>query len=278
MSKPFMMLYIGDYLADTTHFSTEQHGAYLLLLFALWRREGYLPKDDRVLAKVAGLTLKKWRATASPIMALLTVEDGQITQRRLLCELQKVNVKSQKASQAGKASAAAKALKSQEAVPRIVAPELEQGASSQGGNHNQNHNQNKKEKKPPAVAGALAAPVIVPGWISPQAWQGYCEMRRGKRAPMTDRAKALVIKELEQLMRQGHDPNAVLDQSTQNAWTDVYELKSKDSKHGKPTANRNFLSAAASFIDEQFTLAAEPGNQGPDSPASGGAVVPLLPA
>jgi uncharacterized protein YdaU (DUF1376 family) len=278
MSKPFMMLYIGDHLADTTHLSTEQHGAYLLILFALWRREGYLPNDDKILANVAGLTPGKWRAICAPIMALLTVEDGQITQRRLLSELRKANAKSQQRSAAGRASAAAKPLKSLQVVPTDVAPPLERGVNGRGGNQNQNQNQNKKEKKPPAAAGALALAVSMPVWICPQAWQGYCEMRQRKRAPLTDRAKALVIKQLEQLMRQGHDPTAVLDQSTQNSWTDVYALKNKDSKHGKPTANHNFLSAAASFIDEQVTFAAGSGIESPDSPASGGALVPLLPA
>ena len=39
------------------HLSTEQHGAYLLLLFHLWRR-GILHDDDVVLAQITGLSRK----------------------------------------------------------------------------------------------------------------------------------------------------------------------------------------------------------------------------
>ena len=49
-----MPVYIGDYLADTMHLSTEQHGAHLLLLFHLWRR-GILHDDDVVPAQITGL-------------------------------------------------------------------------------------------------------------------------------------------------------------------------------------------------------------------------------
>jgi hypothetical protein len=65
----------------------------------------------------------------------------------------------------------------------------------------------------------------LPDWIQPDAWKGYEDMRGRIRKPMTDRARKLVIKELEKLRDEGHDPAAVLDRSTLKGWTDVYALK-----------------------------------------------------
>jgi uncharacterized protein YdaU (DUF1376 family) len=59
MNRPWMPLYVGDYLGDTGHLTTTQHGAYLLLMMHYWRK-GELPDGDRQLCKIAKLPLKTW--------------------------------------------------------------------------------------------------------------------------------------------------------------------------------------------------------------------------
>ena len=60
MARAWMPLYVGDYLRDTMHLSTVQHGAYCLLLFYYWNTGG-LPDDDRQLARIAGMSVRQWR-------------------------------------------------------------------------------------------------------------------------------------------------------------------------------------------------------------------------
>jgi uncharacterized protein YdaU (DUF1376 family) len=71
----WMPVYIGDYLADTIHLSTEQHGAYLLLLFHLWRR-GSLQDDDVVLAKITGLSPNVWLLCRAVLAEFFEIHDG----------------------------------------------------------------------------------------------------------------------------------------------------------------------------------------------------------
>jgi uncharacterized protein YdaU (DUF1376 family) len=59
MKRPWMPLYVGDYLGDTGHLTTAQHGAYLLLMMHYWRK-GELPDDDSQLSKITKLPLKTW--------------------------------------------------------------------------------------------------------------------------------------------------------------------------------------------------------------------------
>ena len=59
MKRPWMPLYVGDYLGDTGHLTTAQHGAYLLLMMHYWRK-GELPDGDRQLSKITKLPLKTW--------------------------------------------------------------------------------------------------------------------------------------------------------------------------------------------------------------------------
>lgn len=65
----------------------------------------------------------------------------------------------------------------------------------------------------------------LPDWVPEQQWASFCEMRRKARHPLTDHAKKLILAELDRLRGDGHDPGAVLDQSTANAWRGVFPLK-----------------------------------------------------
>lgn len=74
MSAPFMQLYVADYLGDTRHLTTEQHGAYLLILMTMWRSGGRLQNDAKKLARIAGLTGYRWRTISADVLALLAVD------------------------------------------------------------------------------------------------------------------------------------------------------------------------------------------------------------
>lgn len=111
MSSPFMQLYVADYLGDTRHLTTEQHGAYLLLLMTMWRSDGVLSSDPSKLARIAGLTVAKWKRISDDILAFFTPCEGGLTQGRLAAELTIADEKSEKRSQSGRAGGRAKALK-----------------------------------------------------------------------------------------------------------------------------------------------------------------------
>lgn len=85
MSKPdtWMPLHVRDYLADTTHLTTEQHGAYCLLLMAAWMRGGQLPADDAQLAQIARMTPAQWKGCQTVLKPFFTLEGDAYTQKRL---------------------------------------------------------------------------------------------------------------------------------------------------------------------------------------------------
>jgi phage replication O-like protein O len=68
---------------------------------------------------------------------------------------------------------------------------------------------------------------VLPDWVDVNIWDSFLEMRRKKKAIPTEHAKDLIIKELMKLRDSGNEPNAVLEQSTLNNYTDVYPLKNK---------------------------------------------------
>ena len=68
-TRPWMPLYIADYRADTARLSTAEHGAYLLLIMEYWHAGG-LPDDDKLLARIAGMSGRQWKKAKPTIQPL----------------------------------------------------------------------------------------------------------------------------------------------------------------------------------------------------------------
>jgi uncharacterized protein YdaU (DUF1376 family) len=103
-APPYMKLYVADYHGDTTHLSALEHGAYLLLLMAMWRAGGRLPSDDARLAKLAKVTPEQWAEIRSTILDFFQRRGGRITHKRIAEEMAKyeaVSLKRKAASEKG---------------------------------------------------------------------------------------------------------------------------------------------------------------------------------
>jgi uncharacterized protein YdaU (DUF1376 family) len=115
----WMPVFIGDYLADTMHLSTEQHGAYLLLLFHLWRR-GTLQDDDGALAQITGLSKSAWSQARQVLSEFFQIHDGLWRHGRVERERLRVTAKQLSNSKQAKLAAARRWGKPELLLPGMI--------------------------------------------------------------------------------------------------------------------------------------------------------------
>jgi hypothetical protein len=92
----------------------------------------------------------------------------------------------------------------------------------------------------------------LPDWIPIDAWNGWVEMRMIRKKPLTDRAYNQAISKLDTLRAKGQNITEVLDRSTMNSWTDLYEIKEqKNGTTNRTTGNprnENGFAAALRYV------------------------------
>jgi uncharacterized protein YdaU (DUF1376 family) len=104
----YMPLYVGDYLGDTQHLSTVEHGAYMLLLMAYWSQGHALPNNNRKLARIARLSDDEWQGVKDTILELFEAKGETLTHKRVELELEGLRRRIEQAKAAGEASGRAR--------------------------------------------------------------------------------------------------------------------------------------------------------------------------
>jgi uncharacterized protein YdaU (DUF1376 family) len=83
-----MPLWTDAYLGDTTHLTTIEHGAYLLLLITAWRSKAHcLPDDNKLLCQYCKLDHRQWRRIRPRLEAFFEINSGYWFHLRLLDEI-----------------------------------------------------------------------------------------------------------------------------------------------------------------------------------------------
>jgi uncharacterized protein YdaU (DUF1376 family) len=105
MNRPWMPFYVPDYLGDTGHLSTLEHGAYMLLIMHYWMNGG-LPEKEAQLARIVRLSVPEWQEIAPTLRAFF--HDGW-KHKRVEEELADSAARYERRAKAGKKGGDAKA-------------------------------------------------------------------------------------------------------------------------------------------------------------------------
>ena len=117
----------------------------------------------------------------------------------------------------------------------------------------------KRDTEPSMEPSRNIDRVALPDWLPMDAWNGWVEMRKQRKRPLTDRATNRAINKLDAIRAKGHDIAELLDRSTINGWLDIYEPKetNRAGNSAKPTEPTNAMvraviaSQARRTADEQ---------------------------
>lgn len=154
----YMPLVIGDYVKDTLDLTTEEHGAYFLLLISMWNAGGELPDDPQRLAALAKVSRKRWPVLWATIgRFFMPAGDGKVTQKRLKGELEAARGRSRVASVKGKRGNDLRWSGHRSSDPPAI-PQRSQGdrsssSSSSSGREEEKRSGSLRDPSPPLAAG-----------------------------------------------------------------------------------------------------------------------------
>ena len=73
-------------------------------------------------------------------------------------------------------------------------------------------------KKPKKQPDPKTQPNPLPPWVPTEAWDAWEDMRRRLRKPLTDYARDLAVKRLDDLRGEGWDPERIINLAIESGW------------------------------------------------------------
>lgn len=183
----WMPLYIADYLADTMRLTTEQHGAYLLLLMDYWR-SGPLPDNDQVLASIARLPIDRWMETRGLLLGFFSVSDGFWNHKRADAEMAKAQAFRERQRNNGSKGGRPKGIKEPKKNPRdnpLGNPDHNPEESPSPSQSQEHVSPDGDTARAPRSSTVTAAMLVSQYGVDEQVAKDYLAIRKAKRAPLT---------------------------------------------------------------------------------------------
>jgi uncharacterized protein YdaU (DUF1376 family) len=178
----WMPLYIADYISATSRLTTEQHGAYLLLMMDYWKN-GAPPDNDQVLAQITKLSPDAWCNARTMLQGFFEVCDGHWYQHRIEVEMEKANHNKKANIERGKAGAAARW--GNKDAPSIVEASLEV------------YSANSTSPSPSSLSSKTPSTASKPEGVSDLTWDDFLQLRKKQKKPLTQTALKLIVNEAQ---------------------------------------------------------------------------------
>lgn len=181
----YFTMFTGDYLRDTMHLTTRQHGAYQLLLMHYYGTGRPLPLNEIAVRTITRESPDEWKQDGPIVMAFFTDETDGWHQKRADKELQGANTRYTKAVKAANAKHAAKQKPSNSqagngadsrASPEHMLGGCEPSPSPSAKGLGSLRNPKPLAPRQPAhdASAAAAAPQGEPGWeLGKPLWESY---------------------------------------------------------------------------------------------------------
>ncbi|EPV5272773.1 YdaU family protein [Salmonella enterica] len=244
---PYMQLYIADYLADTMHLSTEEHGAYLLLMFNYWQTGRAIPKNR--LAKIARVSSERWGAVEESLREFFTDNGTEWVHKRIEDDLALVRETLAKRSAAGKASVQSRRSRKKTqsvsesntcstGVGSVFEHDVNKQATNKDTDPDKDTDLKDQPPKPPCEGDVVDGEknvkknraekfnplnVELPGWLPAPLWAEWVEFRRALGKPVkTPQGATGLIRKLDEYRRQGFSPGVVISHSIANEYRGLF--------------------------------------------------------